>query len=1007
MNNSIFNHPPAKCRGMPFWSLNDRLEPAEMTRQAQEFHRAGMGGFFLHSRIGLITEYLGAEWMDALRAAIEKAAELGMQAWLYDEDKWPSGYAGGIIPLENPEYRGQYLGRLQAGSALPGQSEIVLEKDGWIYFTAACPLGVDWFNGTCYTDLMNPEAVAAYIRSTHEKYKTAFGKYFGTVIPGIFTDEPIMRMRPGWGPCDCELLPYSPYLIKRYQETYGESPMPCVDALFADLPDSAKYRYRYWRTASQQFADAFTRQIAEWCEQNNLKLTGHFMLEDSIEEQTRWIGKAMAHYEYMQIPGIDHLSLNIDNILTAKQCSSMANQQGKKTTLSEMYGCAGQNMNFEDRKWIAGWHGVMGINFICHHLSLYSTRGCRKRDYPPTFSWRQPYWEEHAAIEDWQARLTYLLREGDFSADFLIIHPAESGWCLQCGNTADKRLELLDRELNTLLQEMFRHHYDFDLGDEDFMARFAKVKNGCLSVGKMQYRVVIVPPMHTIRESTLQLLEEFNRQGGRIIACGTLPQLINGETSAAAQRLAQISACHVENAAELDTAVDKAFPSLHKFAGHNHHNVFIQRRRMEDGELLVMFNSSRHEDAAIELEASPNQRFEFCLDSGEARQFSECAVLLAPAQTRVLLLTEIKSTQVLAESKKHAKETLQLSGPWRIECAGPNSLPLDFTEWSFDGGNWNPAEPCIALKMRLDEQRYMGPLYLRHSFISKINSDINIGFAAELQAGTLLKVNNHDLLMGQDYYLDQSILKADISRLLAQGLNTIEFKLDFVYGDPAIYDNPALRYGTEPESAYLVGDFGVYGTPVDTDKLPAQISPYDAWRAELPERRIVRLHSPIYIAEKTNCSDGELTLSGLPFYVGMVRLSTEFMIPHGGFTEINFEHLDAITARVWLNGKPVEHLFNSRPLTAGISGMLHQGTNHIEVELRNSLRNLLGPHHHTIGEHCSICPYSFISRDFEPGTYLPDLEWSKPENRVKQKSWTDDYFMVKFGLSAGIKLFTT
>ena len=142
MDNSNFIHPPAEFRGMPFWSLNDRLEPDEMVRQVEEFHRAGMGGFFLHARIGLISEYLGAEWMDALRAAIEKAAELGMQAWLYDEDKWPSGFAGGIVPLENPEYRGQYLGRLKTGNALPEQSEIVLEKDGWIYFTATCPLGM-------------------------------------------------------------------------------------------------------------------------------------------------------------------------------------------------------------------------------------------------------------------------------------------------------------------------------------------------------------------------------------------------------------------------------------------------------------------------------------------------------------------------------------------------------------------------------------------------------------------------------------------------------------------------------------------------------------------------------------------------------------------------------------------------------------------------------------------------------------------------------------------------
>ena len=382
---------------------------------------------------------------------------------------------------------------------------------------------------------------------------------------------------------------------------------------------------------------------------------------------------------------------------------------------------------------------------------------------------------------------------------------------------------------------------------------------------------------------------------------------------------------------------------------------------------------------------------------------SEKTVLLAPAQTRVLQLTELESVPVFAENIKQAEETLQIFGQWRVECTGPNSLPLDFAEWSFDGKNWSAAEPCIALKMRLDEQRYRGPLYLRHSFLNKMTLAVSIDFAAELPAGTPLRVNNHELLTGKDYYLDKSILKTDISKFLVQGLNTVEFKLDFIYGDPVRYDAPALRYGTEPESAYILGDFGVYGAPVDASQLPLQVS-HDIWRNELPERRVTRLHAPIYIGDKTGYSDGELTLSGLPFYAGAVRLSTEFIIQHGNFTEISFEYLDAITARVWLNGKPVEHFFNSRPLSADISGMLHQGTNHIEIELRNSLRNLLGPHHHTMGELCSTGPYSFISRDFEPGTYLPDLEWSKPEKRTKQESWTDDYFMVRFGLSAGISV---
>ena len=247
------------------------------------------------------------------------------------------------------------------------------------------------------------------------------------------------------------------------------------------------------------------------------------------------------------------------------------------------------------------------------------------------------------------------------------------------------------------------------------------------------------------------------------------------------------------------------------------------------------------------------------------------------------------------------------------------------------------------------------------------------------------------------------MLECDITSALATGLNTIEFKLNFVYADPGCYNNAARRLGTELESAFITGDFAVYGEPVEVGTLPKQIS-HDIWSTELPARRVTRLRGPLYITDSVMQTSGELTLAGLPFYSGTVKLSKEFNLPHLDFTKISFKYLDAITARVKLNGQEVKHLFSSRPLQADIKGMLQKGNNLIEIELRNSLRNLLGPHHHTMGELCSVGPYSFISRDFQEGKFVPEKNWSKAENRIKQESWTDDYFFVKFGLPNGIEL---
>ncbi len=105
----IFNNPPSKYRSMPFWAWNDKLEPEEMRQQIQSMKENGVGGFFMHSREGLETEYMGTEWMECIRAAVDEAKKNGMYAWLYDEDRWPSGTAGGTVPAESEEYRAKGL----------------------------------------------------------------------------------------------------------------------------------------------------------------------------------------------------------------------------------------------------------------------------------------------------------------------------------------------------------------------------------------------------------------------------------------------------------------------------------------------------------------------------------------------------------------------------------------------------------------------------------------------------------------------------------------------------------------------------------------------------------------------------------------------------------------------------------------------------------------------------------------------------------------------------------
>ena len=91
--------PESMYRPVPFWSWNEKLSPEELRWQIREMKKVGLGGFFMHARGGLQTGYLSDEWMDCVKACLDEAAKLDMNAWLYDENGWPSGFGGTVWAL--------------------------------------------------------------------------------------------------------------------------------------------------------------------------------------------------------------------------------------------------------------------------------------------------------------------------------------------------------------------------------------------------------------------------------------------------------------------------------------------------------------------------------------------------------------------------------------------------------------------------------------------------------------------------------------------------------------------------------------------------------------------------------------------------------------------------------------------------------------------------------------------------------------------------------------------
>ena len=576
-----FKNPGSEFRGAPFWAWNCRLDADTMTHQIDYFKEMGLGGFHMHPRTGLDTPYLSKEYMKVIRACVEKAKKEHMIAWLYDEDRWPSGAAGGLV-TKDPAYRARYLvftpriqtgpipRTLRYGSSLgyiqrQGKGtflvayEVVLENGclkayyrlddeqaepthgGRIWYVYE-ELNADngWFNNQAYLDTLNPKAVKKFVQTTHEKYYKELADEFGKTVPAIFTDEPQFPHKKTLGfadqDADC-VIPYTDDFNETYKAAYGSDFWDTLPEVFWELPDgkASVARYRFHDHVAERFASAFADTIGSWCEKHGIMLTGHMMQEPTLTSQTMALGEAMRSYRSFQQPGIDMLC-DRREYSTAKQAQSAKNQYGRKGMLSELYGVTGWDFDFRGHKLQGDWQAALGVTLRVHHLSWASMAGEAKRDYPASIFYQSPWYKEYPYVEDHFARVNVALTSGKPQVRIGVIHPIESMW-LAWGpqeQTAAAKEQLEEHFTNTI-NWLLLGQLDFDfiaeslLPEQQSLQDAAKKVRGTKTfpVGEMAYDVVLVPGCTTLRRSTLERLEAFRKAGGRVIFMGDPAGLVD------------------------------------------------------------------------------------------------------------------------------------------------------------------------------------------------------------------------------------------------------------------------------------------------------------------------------------------------------------------------------------------------------------------------------------------------------------------------------------------------
>ncbi len=579
----LFQNPTAEYRGTPFWAWNGKLEKDELLRQIEIFKEMGLGGFHMHVRTGLENTYLGDEFKELVQACTKKAKDEQMLSWLYDEDRWPSGAAGGIVTKdkqfrkrhalftatpyqgnENNKFNGSQARAVRQGDGeLLAIYDIELTDDGYLksyrrikdvseaqfevrYLYIEIAANSTWYNNQAYVNTLDKKAMDRFIEVTYNFYKDAVGEEFDETVPAIFTDEPQFTRKSMLTFAREKIdvtLPWTDDLNDTFREAYGEDLVDSFPELIWDLADGkiSTVRYHYHDHVAERFAVAFADNCGNWCKEHNLKLTGHMMEEPTLLKQTAALGEAMRSYRSFQLPGIDMLQARFE-YTTAKQCQSAVHQYGYEGMMSELYGVTGWDFDFRGHKLHGDWQAALGVTIRVPHLSWYTMKGEAKRDYPASIHYQSPWYKEYSYVEDHFARVASAMTRGTPDVKVGVIHPVESYW-LHWGpeeQTSAIR-EQMDNNFQNLTQWLLFGSVDFDFISESLFPAECPTPGAPLAVGKMNYDVIIVPECETLRSTTLERLETFRNAGGRLIFLGQKPSLENAVPSERPGKLFDLS----------------------------------------------------------------------------------------------------------------------------------------------------------------------------------------------------------------------------------------------------------------------------------------------------------------------------------------------------------------------------------------------------------------------------------------------------------------------------------
>ena len=573
----LFSEGDANFAPAVMWFTSGKIDTAEMTYQLEGFLKQGLRDFFIHPVLGTVGDYLGPYFFRMVKHARDEAKRLGMNYWIYDEYNWSSGIAAGQVLKQAPWAHGRCLLRIEKTVA-PGEcaeipmpeearyhTELLLatangeafsptvKEDVLIYknetdreilveiFVSKWDLGkiaalknsevVEDEEG--YLDTLDPEAVDAFIASTHEKYKAEIGEDFGGCVKGVFCDEVITYFDfHEWGGEDLKTLPWSRRFAERFEKRCGYDLIPHLARLFGG--EDKRLLLDYWESVRDFMMEGFAGRTYDWCKKNNLIATGHIDGEESILSQVYRSGDNYEFYKRFDMPGIDSILTyfrlgDYTFAVTPKLASSAAHFLHKERILSETFTVSGWEIGLADMKRAINKLCVLGINFIQYMGARYDF-ALAANAQAMTNNFQNPLFKHYGALSKYASALQAFVTKTEYDAHTLLFYPITTARTLISGRTLEGEWDHpINMTICGAVNSLLSLQIPFEIGFEQVIDS-AEVKNGKMYIDGRYYDTVILPETEYLKKATYENLRAFAEGGGKLIALNGHPLKVIGES---------------------------------------------------------------------------------------------------------------------------------------------------------------------------------------------------------------------------------------------------------------------------------------------------------------------------------------------------------------------------------------------------------------------------------------------------------------------------------------------